>query len=1069
MKIPKQKKILTYLLSVLLFCTLFPVSLHAESLVPYSSEWEEQLTQDLLNGEAEITYDLFGAKGDGITNDFEAIKRAHDFANNFLLEQKRPVTVYADPDKTYCIREGSGYISVITDVDWRGATLIFDDWTDNDRDGANDVITNIPVFDVVSDVCVATNGILFTEINKDDLRGTFSPETEDLSFLIDAVHSSDYYTRYKEVREVFDDSLTWGVWLQDNSKRWIRKGVNQNSGDSTAEVITFNSKSGELLSNIDFTYSDLKTIRVFPIRNDGIAIGNAYIQTRTNNDVYTSSSRNPYTGRGIRIRYTGNVILHDIVHTLDEKAHPNHSEFQGNPYGNLYSGIIDINQTAYVSLEHIDLSAHTPCPQYTNKSSYHGTYDIQAQNTVFLYLEEIGYANSYEQDILDPDRWGVIATNQGKETFLLDSTINRMDAHRGITDLYIEDTVFGQKGLTLIGQGDFYAEDIVFDQAVQILSLRQDYGASWDGDMYFKNVTANLPESVDFLIYAYNTQNWNFGSRSYFPNLYIDGLHLSSDCTASLVLLQTVDVTNNPSYFDTSDPDNLYYFKGDIQIKNITMDDIRVVDLFLYNVSEQIENLQKSYYGGNNTVTLDLDPSVNVNGDIDNSDPKFVRGNVQADYEGTKERLLDLYDLGRSNITGSYSPLPSMMLMADTEYIELGIGTSQKIGYSVLPQLVPQKVSFTSQDLNIASVDKNGTVTGIASGETIIDIETSDGLCQTSITVKVLEISRVYGSNRYRTSIQAADYLKTLTGADLFDSVVLTSGENFADALAGSYLANLNDAPILLINEKRASLIKNYIRSNLKENGTIYVLGGDSAVPEEWISDLYDTYQIDRVWGKNRYITDLEILKKAGFEGGRILVCVGKSERLDEEGNPVYDDNGNKIDDAYADSLSASAVDLPILLVDKNGLKKEQIEYLSSFSRNLQFIIIGGNNAVPEEVETSLQDYGTVLKRLAGSNRYETSKLIAEEFFMEDPPEKAVLAYGHNFPDGLSGGTVANHLRAPLLLARPKKKDRDFIISYTSSLNIREGVILGGNGLIDDETVGLIFAVLEHFIRDYEQ
>ena len=92
--------------------------------------------------ETKIFYSDFGAKGDGITNDFYAIKAAHDKANEIGAK------VFADGEKTYYIgRTGGETISVKTSVDFSGAHFIIDD-----RDIAPaDAESRIPVFTVVSD------------------------------------------------------------------------------------------------------------------------------------------------------------------------------------------------------------------------------------------------------------------------------------------------------------------------------------------------------------------------------------------------------------------------------------------------------------------------------------------------------------------------------------------------------------------------------------------------------------------------------------------------------------------------------------------------------------------------------------------------------------------------------------------------------------------------------------------------------------------------------------------------------------------------------------------------------
>ena len=73
-----------------------------------------------------VTYEEFGAKGDGITDDFFAIKAAHDYAN------ENGLSVKADGNATYYIHETrkDGEVqSVIikTDTDWGDAEFIIDD------------------------------------------------------------------------------------------------------------------------------------------------------------------------------------------------------------------------------------------------------------------------------------------------------------------------------------------------------------------------------------------------------------------------------------------------------------------------------------------------------------------------------------------------------------------------------------------------------------------------------------------------------------------------------------------------------------------------------------------------------------------------------------------------------------------------------------------------------------------------------------------------------------------------------------------------------------------------------
>ena len=73
-----------------------------------------------------VTYEQFGAKGDGVADDYFAIKAAHDYANEHGL------TVKACDSATYYIHEtridGEPTSAIIrNDVIWGNATFIIDD------------------------------------------------------------------------------------------------------------------------------------------------------------------------------------------------------------------------------------------------------------------------------------------------------------------------------------------------------------------------------------------------------------------------------------------------------------------------------------------------------------------------------------------------------------------------------------------------------------------------------------------------------------------------------------------------------------------------------------------------------------------------------------------------------------------------------------------------------------------------------------------------------------------------------------------------------------------------------
>ncbi len=144
-----------------------------------------------------------------------------------------------------------------------------------------------------------------------------------------------------------------------------------------------------------------------------------------------------------------------------------------------------------------------------------------------------------------------------------------------------------------------------------------------------------------------------------------------------------------------------------------------------------------------------------------------------------------------------------------------------------------------------------------------------------------------------------------------------------------------------------------------------------------------------------------------------------------------------------------------MLLVNSNSnaLTDSQKVWLEG-QRGKTFTIIGGTSAVSQELEAALGEYGTVT-RLKGSGREATSVEVAKKFFTD--PDTALLAYSRNFPDGLCGGPLAYAMGAPLLLVNAgKEADAN---GYVNQNGIQTGYILGGTGVISDDTARTVFGL----------
>lgn len=289
---------------------------------------------------------------------------------------------------------------------------------------------------------------------------------------------------------------------------------------------------------------------------------------------------------------------------------------------------------------------------------------------------------------------------------------------------------------------------------------------------------------------------------------------------------------------------------------------------------------------------------------------------------------------------------------------------------------------------------------------------------------------RIGGADRIATSLGIANVLKEEMGVEKFPNIVVASAMNFPDALAGSYLAAKKEAPILLTYPAVHAQIAQYIRQNLSPDGTVYILGGTTAVSHSFELELTALgVPFRRVAGENRFDTDMAILHEAGVTPGQtLLVCTGYG---------------------FADSLSVSATGLPVMLAGEI-LTIDQKEFLDWFDGSIR--IIGGYTAVSEALEAELRQYSRDVERIAGTNRHVTSVLVARAFFPE--ADRAVLAYSLNFPDGLCGGPLAHCLNAPLILTLSGDATPE---DYMESNKVSTGYVLGTGELIDDASIHRLF------------
>ena len=297
---------------------------------------------------------------------------------------------------------------------------------------------------------------------------------------------------------------------------------------------------------------------------------------------------------------------------------------------------------------------------------------------------------------------------------------------------------------------------------------------------------------------------------------------------------------------------------------------------------------------------------------------------------------------------------------------------------------------------------------------------------------------RLAGDDRYQTAIEISK--KGWTSAV---NVVLTSGKNFPDALAGGPLAHMLSAPILLTGGTAAAL-EPAVLSRISQLGAtcVYILGGESAISAGIFNQLQTAgYTVQRIYGADRYETSVAIAKKMDEIRGSAPEF-------------VFVADGTNYPDALAATPVAALKKVPILFTpkDRDGLRAASAEYAKNCGAN-KAVIVGGTGVVKPDVVTALTGLGFTSERVSGADRYETSAEIYKKYTSVFEGNKAVMATGLNFPDALAGGPLGAKLKAPLLLVNGTGATSAPVKAVIAGMPLQELYILGGTSVVTDAVV----------------
>jgi hypothetical protein len=417
-----------------------------------------------------VRYSEFGARGDGKTDDIDAIAAAHAFANQEGLPVK------ADEGATYYIGGKNRTAVIRTDTDFGNATFIINDTAVQNR--------NANVFLVSSSL------------------QTFKPEG-----------ISSLKRNQEKINVSFPGTCLVTV-TNSNVKRYIRFGANQNNGSPQTDIFIVD-KDGKLDMNapIIWDFDRITDITALPIDETTLTITGGRFTTIANR----AESKYNYYSRGIAIRRS-NVLVTGLEHRIDGEGD------HGAPYG----GFINIGDCAYVTVRNTILTGHKVYQTIGSAgvTVSMGTYDLSLNRALNVSFVNCRQTN----DINDSKYWGILGSNYCKNLVYDSCTLSRFDAHMGVANATIRNSTLGHQGINAIGSGTFTVENCTI-YGRNLINLRSDYGSTWQGEFLIRNCifvpAGGRPTSASLIGGSYSGQH-DFGYTCYMPeritieNLRID-------------------------------------------------------------------------------------------------------------------------------------------------------------------------------------------------------------------------------------------------------------------------------------------------------------------------------------------------------------------------------------------------------------------------------------------------------------------------------------------------------------------------------------------------------------------
>ncbi|MDU1411468.1 MAG: S8 family serine peptidase [Clostridium sp.] len=292
----------------------------------------------------------------------------------------------------------------------------------------------------------------------------------------------------------------------------------------------------------------------------------------------------------------------------------------------------------------------------------------------------------------------------------------------------------------------------------------------------------------------------------------------------------------------------------------------------------------------------------------------------------------------------------------------------------------------------------------LSNGENKIQIVVTDLTNNTTVQEFVInkvekintDLTKIAGIDRYETAAEVSK-----KGWDKSNCVVIANGQTYVDALVASPLAAAHEAPILLTER---DVLPETTSKEIERLGvnTVFAVGGTNVISEEVISTLKSKgIDVIRLYGENRYETSLQVAKYID---------------LQKDVEKIYVAGGAAIADAVTISGKAAMDLTPIVLVEKNEISKNTLDWIKVEDINTAYIT-GGTSVVSEEVMKNFKEIvkNNNVERVAGANRYSTNAEVMNKFY-NSYVDTVLVTESQKLVDALVAGPFAAKTGAPIMI-----------------------------------------------------